>query len=117
MRKSGTFTLLTALVLFFTDSMLLGAIFLFVLRNKNKIDIDKYVEERRSATYGGNPYNRNTYGGNPYNRNTYNGTTTNSNKTASDPFEEFSGKESNSSNTTNSGDNGGNFDDSDDLFN
>ena len=105
---------------FFLDSILLCGIFIFALRNKQRIDYDAYISERaRQAQrnygqYGGQPpFGQPPYGGyNPY------GGYRNGNpkpQEQQDPFEEFSNG-SRGQTGNNSGDNTSVGEDSDDLF-
>ena len=132
LKRANSFTIWTIISYFVVDDLLLSGIFIFALRNNERVDYDAYIEYRRqqqfayrNSQFGGNPYGNqnNPYGrspfgggngyGNPYG-NGYN----NSNKgagdngegsTTPDPFEEFS---SNKTSPSNSNDDG-----SDDLFN
>ena len=105
---------------FFLDSILLCGIFIFALRNKQRIDYDAYISERaRQAQrnygqYGGQPpFGRPPYGGyNPYNG--Y-GNGNSKPQEQQDPFEEFSSG-SRGSTGNNSGDNTSVGGESDDLF-
>ena len=108
----------------------LAGIFIFVLRNKQRVNYDEYISERlrrqqayRNSQYG-NPYGRPPYGGNPYVRPPYGdnpygnhyGQQSNQSepfedfKTQdTDPFEEFSNESKANTNTNSNSD--------DDLFN
>ncbi|MBQ7373434.1 MAG: hypothetical protein IJW64_02575 [Clostridia bacterium] len=114
LKNNFMFTAFSAVGYVLTSSLVVAGIFIFALRNKPRIDYDKYVESRRRYynPYGpnNNPYNNgnNPYGnGNPYNNgnNPY-GNGGNQNQSTPDPFEEFSDKGGNSKSS-----------DGDDFFN
>lgn len=126
-KKAQSYFIWSVLVYVFAGTLMLAGIFIFVLRNNERVDYDAYIGEKirrqqayRNAQYGqgpyGNPYNgygRPPYGGNPYwgNPNGGNpnaGYQNNQNQNAPDPFEEFSNGQDNSTTSSNT---------DDDLFN
>ena len=116
----NNYLLFTALGYVFLDTFLLAGIFIFVLRNKPRINYDAYYEARRqwaqSYNQRNNPYGGNPYGGNPYGRNNgYYGQNPSNNQPQQrdiDPFEEFSNSR-NSGQSAKTNDNDG----EDDFFN
>ena len=133
-KHNQTFTVLSALSYVVIGNLALSGIFVFALRNKDRIDYDAYISERirrqqayRNSQYG-NPYGRPPYGGNPYERPPYNGPYGenpyggNQNANTSDPFEDFSNNAQSDpfeefSNTSTSTNSGSNANTDDDLFN
>ena len=119
-KHGGTYTMLTVLVYAVSESLLLGAIFIFILRNKSMIDYDAFIEDRRRSVrnpYNANPYDRNSYGKNTQSENPYNGTNT-AREDDINPFEEFDGTSKKTTDTSSADTfSSGSVSDDDDLFN